>query len=415
MAITSKTYPFKRNKYIFILALFFMGVRINLIGSISITEIFVLTQIPHILKWCSQIKFPKLRIIINLFILLIVSQIISEYIIQNTIENAMKGIAVTIMALLLFLFFLEKIIKDPTLLKWIPICNIISLIVWGDQFGFANNDEASYFKFYIAPIIASCICYLTMKNSYIFRKNPAILFFVGGIFMIIGGARSLGFSVLISGMIVSITYNAKNIRFKKLIPVLIISGIIFQLFYANIYIPKVKSGEWGSKQNQAQLAAINYSTNPLMMIFIARTDFFVSWKAFMDKPIFGHGSWAKDQNLKYFNLTQELASNDASKTHSIQTTPLVPIHSVVIGMGTRNGILAFILFLIIFINVYYIGISTIRRTPKSYTPFLIYTIITSFQLLLFGPPANLKNSGSIAFAIIFALFYLSSQNKSIRK
>ena len=41
----------KKETILFIAALLFMNVRIDLIGSISLTELFVLTQIPHLLRW----------------------------------------------------------------------------------------------------------------------------------------------------------------------------------------------------------------------------------------------------------------------------------------------------------------------------------------------------------------------------
>lgn len=39
-------------------------------------------------------------------------------------------------------------------------------------------------------------------------------------------------------------------------------------------------------------------------------------------------------------------------------------------------------------------------------PYLAFTIISSSQHLLFGPPAILKNSGSLTFTIILTLYYI---------
>ena len=109
------------NKIIFILALVFMGVRVNFIGSISLTEIFVLLYSPYLFLTFKNNKIPYLNTICFLFTALISVQILSEYMIGNTLSNAMKGIAGTVMALLLFLFFLEQLCKDYSLIKWIPV------------------------------------------------------------------------------------------------------------------------------------------------------------------------------------------------------------------------------------------------------------------------------------------------------
>ena len=94
----------KLNRLIFILALIFMGVRINLIGSISLTEIYVLLQTPILIKWVVNSSLPYLKTLCVLFLALILVQALSEYMVQNSFVNAVRGIAITIMALLLFLF-----------------------------------------------------------------------------------------------------------------------------------------------------------------------------------------------------------------------------------------------------------------------------------------------------------------------
>ena len=90
-----------------------------------------------------------------------------------------------------------------------------------------------------------------------------------------------------------------------------------------------------------------------------------------------------------------------------ETLKLIPCHSVVMGKGVSNGIIAFVVFLWIFIKVYKLGLKGLSSRESPYNVYLLWTIISSFQLLLFGPPAVLKNNGSIAFAVMLALFYLN--------
>lgn len=393
-----------KDKVIFILALFFMGVRVNLVGSISITELFVITQIPHLLKWSMRLKYPELRKISILFLLVFLGQCLSELFLRNSLINAAKGLAITFVAFFLMLFFLEKLLKKPSLIKWIPLVACIRLLILGDQFGFAEVDEMSYFKFYLAPIIVNVVCFISLYRYDISKRYGFPLFLGTGLFIIIGGARSLGFSMLFSALLLYLIQHIHTISLKRMLPSIIIATLVFHLFYANVYIPKLVSGEWGSDQNREQLAKINNSRNPLMMLFVARVDFYVSWQAFMDKPIFGHGSWAKDKNFAYYKLQMQLLS-DKRNLKELPDDQLVPNHSVVVGMGTRNGIIPFVLFLIIFIQVYYMGFKSFY--PKSIVnPYLAFTIISSSQHLLFGPPAILKNSGSIAIAVILTLYYI---------
>ena len=91
----------KKEKITFIAALFFMNVRVDLVGSMSLTELFVLTQIPHLLKWLNEQgrKIPYLNNLTIGFYCLIIVQIIAEFMVHNTFINAAKGIAITIMTL----------------------------------------------------------------------------------------------------------------------------------------------------------------------------------------------------------------------------------------------------------------------------------------------------------------------------
>lgn len=411
----------KRNikeEIFFIILLLLMNYRINLIGSMSLTEIYVVTQIPRLIKWVNTKGryIPNLQKIVKGFYFLIIAQCISEFMVQNTLINATKGIAVTVMALFLMLFFLEKIIKNISLLRWIPITSIISLLVFGDQFGFADNDETSYFKFYLAPILVYISCAATMIRWRWFQKNIIFILTCVSLFVIIGGARSLGFSLLFSVILYLIYSKYKTIRLKKIAPGLILAIIIVQSFLTFVYVPKVKSGEWGSEQNRAQFEMVDWNSNIFMLLFAARTDFFVSGIAFWDKPLWGHGSWARDEAHKYLIIQRNLLGNDTDIDS--EKAELVPNHSVVMGKGTSNGIFAFLIFLWIFVNIYKIGLKGLRRN-SIYNIFLIWTIVSSFQHLMFGPPAILKNNGSIAFAIMFALYYINqiknyeSKNKII--
>ena len=381
-----------------------MNYRVNLIGSISLTELFVVTQIPHLLNWLNTQgkKIPHLCRIVKAFYWLIAVQIVAELMVHNTLANAARGVAVTIMALFLMLFFIEKLVNNISLIIWIPICRILSLIIFGDQFGYAYIEDATYFKFYIAPILASAVCVITCLNWKFLQGYLFFLILGASLFIIAGGARSVGFSLLFTSVGFLLYNKYKIIKFKKILPGLIVSILIIQLFLSLVYMPKVKSGEWGLEGNRTQFEKINWNSNIFMILFSARTDFLVSAIAFADRPLWGHGSWAIDHSGRYHILQAKMMGDEYKLTPELNK--MVPCHSVVIGKGVSNGIFSFLLFLYIFFYIYRVGFKGLYQ-DSPYNIFLLWTIISSFQHLLFGPPAVLKNSGSIAFAVMFALFY----------
>lgn len=396
---------------LFLLWVVLLGYRINLVGSISITELLVITQIPRLWKLCEKLKFKELLDVRLLFILLILAQAISEFLLGNTFINAIKGIMVTIMAFFLMCFFTEKLIKTPSLIIWIPLGRVISLLIFGDQFGYAEQGDITFFKFYVAPIVCNFACFLTVFSKWKWIKANVVLFLTCvSLFVIVGGARSLGFTLLFTALVVQIVNLQKRISLRKFLLWCIPFLLVFQIFYAFVYVPKVKSGEWGSEQNRAQLAQIDYSKNSLMMIVAARSDFFVTTQAFLDAPILGHGNLAEDTTLKYTYMALRIAGDDGMPNCD-NGYPQIPTHSILMGYGSRYGIAALIIFTIIFLKMIAFAFKTF--SPKSvFLPILVYSMIFSIQAILFSPPAILKNSAALYWALIMALFYLKKYNRN---
>lgn len=388
----------------------FKGLYLNIIGMISITEIFALISYVQNNKFLRKLKSSELKNVRLFFILLLVSQIIAELAVKNNAINIIKSVTVTIMAYLMILFHTKYIISDTRNLKYLPLSTIISLLLWGDQFGFMNDGEVTYFKFYIAPLVANICLYIILSNLSFIKNKIIYITLLASLFIIAGGARSTGFTLLFSALIFFIYQRYKRIRLKKVLPGVIGVAIIFQIFYSQIYIPKVVSGEWGSDQNREQLKLIDNSTNIFKMLYIARTDFFVSFQAFLDKPLFGHGNGARDKDLKYLQLNLKYTNSDRTITKD-QKIGYVPVHSVIVGMGTQHGIFKFLIFLVFIIYIYRIGI---KALDKKYNEpcinfYIIYTIVNSLQLMLFGPPSLLKTYGAQSFAIFLALYIIKKQ------
>lgn len=401
----------KKNIF-FLLCIILLNLRVNLIGSISITELFVLTQIPKLWRWSNLLNFGLIRKIRKLFLYLIVSQFISELIIRNDIINLVKGIMITVMALFILLFILYEIIERKVSILMVPIGLIIAQIALGDQFGFADSGDSSvWFKFYVVPIVSNGICCLFLLNKKWINHNVVLLFLITAIFMMAFGSRTGGFTMLLS-LILYFIFNRKvNLTKWQILKVLIPALIILQLFYAFIYVPKIKSGDWGSEQNRAQMAAIDYSSNCLMLIMAARSDFYVSTVAFMDEPLLGHGSWARDKDLKYAKISARLAELDEMRVFEIADRygyPLIPMHSILVGMGARNGILSFVLFLYIFILIYKGSFKLLKVKPK-HLPYICYLIVVSFQAVLFSPMAILKNFVVVMWAVLLAYYYINNK------
>lgn len=191
----------KRNILVLILVIL-LGYRINLVGSISLTELYVILQIPTLCKWMNNLHFSDLKKLRNMFIILLFSQIFSEFLLRNSWQNAVKGLMITIMTFFIILFFMREIIAKKVSLTTIPLGMILSLLIFGDQFGYAEfGDENVFFKFYIVPLIMNGACIIFLLNKKWINKNTVLIFLGSSMFMMIGGSRTGGFTMLLSLML----------------------------------------------------------------------------------------------------------------------------------------------------------------------------------------------------------------------
>ena len=100
---------------------------------------------------------------------------------------------------------------------------------------FSETGQTTYFKFYIAPIIASAVYIITLMKWQWIQRYLFLVLFGTSLFIIIGGARSLGFSMFFTTFALLLYNKYKTIKLKRIIPGLIIATIII-LIYFIIYL-----------------------------------------------------------------------------------------------------------------------------------------------------------------------------------
>ncbi|MBR1631298.1 MAG: O-antigen ligase family protein [Paludibacteraceae bacterium] len=376
----------------------------------SITEIVVLLFAPRLLVWMTRSDIPHLKSISWWWGLMFVFQCVSEFVVNNSFHNAARGLMVTVMAYLLFLFFLRLLSQNVGLIIYGVAAEIVALILFGDQFGFAEDNEGSYFKFYIAPLVSYAVCFIVLRNSVALRKYHALLFLLLGIFCMAGGSRSWGVDALLTGLLLMIYRRNKNIKIRRLVPTLLIVACVFEAFYVFVYIPNIKKGEWGVPYNDVQMRLNDYSANPVDLLLTARYDFALSWKAFMEKPWFGHGAWAKDKTLQYAKLSYKKEQKPFHYSPSREY--LIPFHSVLLSRGSSNGVFVFVIFVGICVFYYAAAIRNFKGGLRQ-DAYLLFNILVSLQQLFFGPAAQLKNVIALSFALFMAIEYRKNKELAL--
>lgn len=388
------------------------GVKFNIVGQISISELFLLAYTPFIIARIRWLKAKELRTITMAYIVLLAAQIFSEALVSNGLANSLKGLAITVVSYLHFIFLFYNFTKDKRFILVIILSQIAMNLVFGTSFEEQSTEDilageaAVYLKFYIAPLII--LVFLAISVIYKNRNFP-ILFSLLGIVFILLGARSSGGMALFAGMV------AYLMEYKQLIPnkkaliaasvLLLLAGYGFYVYYVN----RVIAGEITSGNSQ-QLLVCKNPYNPLELLMAGRSEVWVGWQAFMDKFWLGHGAWPYDTTGHYqrlmYTMHGERLSPDRLSYHF-----LIPSHSVIVGCGMMNGIFAFVAMLYIvfyFLKKGFLGLGSCERKYLLVLAYYEYNLLWN---ALFSPQSHFRQTLPIAFAIILILYWGYSQKK----
>ena len=388
------------------------GIKFNIVGEISISELFLLVYTPFIIAKIRWRKTKELKAITLAYSALLVAQTFSEVLVSNGLSSSLKGLAITVVSYLHFIFLFYYLTKDKRLILVIILSQIAMKLIFGTSLEEQSAEDiwageaATYLKFYIAPL--TILIFLAISVIYKNRNFP-ILFSLLGIVFILLGARSSGGMALFAGMVAYLMEHKQLIPNKKALiaasVLLLLAGYGFYVYYVN----RVLAGEITSGNSQ-QLLLCKNPYNPLELLMAGRSEVWVGWQAFMDKFWLGHGTWPYDttghyQRLMYTMHGKRLVADQLSYHF------LIPSHSVIVGCGMMNGIFAFVAMLYIvfyFLKKGFVGLGSCERK------FLLVLAYYEYNLLwnaLFSPQSHFRQTLPIAFAIILILYLMSRRQK----
>lgn len=390
------------------------GIKFNIIGEISISELFLLIYTPIIIAKIQWHHTKELKKITIAYVLLLCAQVFSEIMVHNVISNSLKGLAITIISYLHFLFLFYNLTKNKNLILVVIISQIAMKLIFGSNIeeqsteNILAGEAAGYLKFYVAPLVI--LIFLAISIIYD-NKKMIIIFSLLGVSLIVLGARSSGGIALFSAMITYLIEHKGIIKNKKKLTLATFLLLIISYGIYALYVNQVLSGEISSGNNK-QLLLCKNPYNPLELLIQGRREVWVGWQAFMDKFWFGHGAWTYDTTGHYQRLMYKLSGNLSELTRErVNLHYLIPSHSVIIGYAVINGIFAMLAMIYIVYFFLKKGIQSLFICNKRYLLILTYYLYNLFWNALFSPQTHFRQTLPIAFAIILFL-YLHSNSKN---
>lgn len=411
----------KLNKFISFFYAFLSGLKINFIGKLASGDLIaVVYSVFSIANWDKYYKkLPDVKKIHFSLAVFLFFQIISDLYNESSFTNSIRGWSNIIMVALVIMYLTQLLLKNFSVLPFLFFGFSLSPLIFG--FNIGRNYETSlndefFFKLGVIPILngflfGTILLLNTRKNILINSKHVAFIFILYGVFCFLFDARSNGLFFILAAIIILSKDFFKYFSFKKLVWILPICIIVFQSMYF-VYVHGVLSGTIKSELTKKQLSWVSNPYNPLSLLLMGRCQIFSAIEAIKDKPLLGHGSWAKDVDAHYYLILAE--KNPQAKRYITKVLRkegdkklIIPTHSILTGAWVFGGVFGFLsvfYILLIYLKkvVLLFKIDTFRNSL--YFPVITYFFINLIWVFLFSPLSELKSIVPLPLVLCIILF-----------
>lgn len=322
------------------------GLKLNLIGEIYVGEIIAIIFSPLYLIF-RKISKNELYLLLACF-LWSIFQILSDIVNSTNFQDSLKGVLTPLVFLVTILFYFNFLKKDQKSLALflLGVCfiSIFQMLIFPSE-----HQKINIWKFGLGLMILNIIL---IYFSFLSKSNKISLFVAFLIFLIVSifnDYRSLAFFPIFGYLLYKFFQKHQlNLVFSKftiikiLIP-LIVSVIVINFTAARLFESRYLNGVLPQEVDQKFRAQ---ATSDVGLILAGRSESLISFRAFMDAPFFGHGSWARDSRYvdEYILMKFKYGVSD----NIVETDKdLIPTHSYIMGAAVWYGFMGIFIWLFI--------------------------------------------------------------------
>lgn len=409
-------------RFMFMILPFIFGLiavqKIIVVGEIYIGELIAVLYFSIQFKGKSYLRLEKKFIFLCLT--WAGAQLLSDVVNDTNLKDSFKGVFAPIVfsfaTLGLVTYFRININRMPSFLLGVSVGGLLVVTFFPDSYAQVNP-----WKWGLGTSIVSIIA---IYSSFFQQKKPEILLSL----------------VLIIFFIISIQFDARSLAIFPLISIFAYV-VVKRGDYSRF--SRVFSGNWGVSRLLLFIVPLFLVLNSLMSFALSstsildsfsyetaekyrgqasgtygallggRSEILVSSRAFLDSPLLGHGSWAKDKTGKYINeyfsrLSQlGYAIIDDSASFELG---LIPVHSYLMGSFVWAGIFGGLFWLFLLNQT----IKTFARFISKLPYYYFLGMFLLFWNIFFSPfGASARWTSAVFLSSYFAfLFELLKQADS---
>jgi hypothetical protein len=384
-------------------------------GDVYVGEILAVLLI---LPIRGRLRLPQAEKRIVLFGLLwSAAQLLSDVLNRTAPVDSAKGV----LAPLLFIatiagfgsYFRRQRARVPSFMLGVALGTLASQVLFPLDYFFGNP-----WKWGVGTAV---LAVYSLHYSFLARRKSLIWLFVALLaFFIVSlyeDSRSMAFLPLFAGLGYALFRAERGERFFKLfsgrwglarlLPLIVVSALLVNggataLFNSQSFLSRISPAAAQKYQTQAG--------GTFGVLLGGRSELFVSAQAFVDSPLLGHGSWAKDTNgyrQAYADRSSEFGYSQDSQL--VMASPWIPTHSYLMGALVWSGFLGGVFWILVIVTVLNLFLS-VKGQVHFYFYIGITVLIWDIMFSPFGAAA--RWSSAVFLASFFSYHHMSAQCKA---
>jgi hypothetical protein len=356
--------------------------------------------------------YPMARAVLGAFALWSVAIAIADFANATALFDFARNIATPILGGLSLLFALTALSRNHHALLTFLVATAVAKGVLGEPaYGDAFADlalsltsvsqESNFFKVRIDPFLTPAILLLACLVSRKGLVGSAGIFAAASIGYLLVDARSSGVVFLLSAIVLL----AFHFRFRPKLTRMLMAGVGVAVIgwsaYAAYTAYTLNYAPDG--HNAKQLARMENPYNPVELLFQGRSEWLVIGTAVAERPLFGWGSWAVDENNRFTQLRLErLDANNLSSQSGASSVRYIPAHSVVGSAWVWSGLLGVIAMIWLFRAIASMGLR-LPYVSSNLVPAAVFFSIMLTWHFFFSPPQTVRLFFPIALSVLVVM------------
>ena len=392
-----------KSKLLLILYAFFNAFKIKVVGQLMVGEIIALSTVPFYSINNLVKKYKHLSFVLICLLALLLVQMISDFYNDTAIKNFARGWAGIVFCVISVLFLVKNLSYSENNLIYFLLASIIGRFIFGsNELDFdIFMDDSNYFKKNI--VIFSNFTVMLVSSFFYSRlyKNTSLFLLISyGLLCLVLDARSDGIIFIFSGFLIyGKGYLVRQSKVTKTLFFLLLMFILYIVYF--LYVGYVLTGKIDGANSTSQLTRALNPYNPFELFLFGRSETFTLIYAGLEKPFFGHGSWAPDVDGKYAMIAATLSNRD-----TIWDTGSIPAHSILFGYFAYAGSFALFILLVLFLRLLKIFYGLLNSSVfMTNFPIIVVLSVEMIWDFIFSPIGHLRTTFPLSVSLLIVSYH----------